>query len=136
VALLVPTSSGSIGGVSSGRPNLVGEIQGVDLGRGDVGAIADSVTRDQFLEPHGSEGSAQLRDPDLQGVHRVHRQCRVGPQPVDEQGGREDPARREKQLDQQGAFGHPRQLRRHSVHERFHRPEQMESEVFHAVPLR
>jgi DNA-binding CsgD family transcriptional regulator len=93
-----------VGCVPTGRargPDAVSEVERVHRRRVDGGAVPDSFAGDHVADPHGFEGAAQLED-DLQRVHRVDRQRRLRPQPVDEHGGRDGAAGAEEQLGEQG----------------------------------
>ena len=107
VALLELTGCGSRGRVGSCRPNFVDEVEGIDLGRVDVGAIADAVTVTssstpslQALGAASRPGSAGRSSGLPAGWPRTTAGRRAG------WPGWSGPA--PKQLDQQGAFGQPR----------------------------
>ena len=126
-------------GVRGGRargPDAVGEVEGVDRRGVDAGAVPDPFAGDDVADPHGFEGATQLGDPDLQRVHRVDRQRRLRPQPVDEHGGRDGAAGAEEELGEQGAFGGAGQLHGCTVDPDLHRPEQPESHLVHCRSLR
>ena len=104
--------------------------------RVDGGAVPDPFAGDDVADPDALEGATQLGDADLQRVHRVDRQRRLRPQPVDEHGGRNGAAGTEEELGEQGAFGGAGQLHRCTVDTDLHRPEQPEAHVVHWRSLR
>ena len=88
------------------------EVVRVDLARIDAGRGSPPLRARRGPRARRPERAPQLRDPDLQRVHRVDRQRGLRPQPVDQQRGGNGAARREQQLGQQGTFGGPGKLRR------------------------
>ena len=123
-----------VGCVRGGRArgaDAVGEVERVHRRRVDGGAVPDSFAGDDVADPHGLEGATQLGDADLQRVHRVDRQRRLRPQPVDEHGGRDGAAGAEEELGEQGAFGGAGQLHGRPVDTDLHRPEQPVPHVVH-----
>ncbi len=130
------------GAVLVGRPLVGGtglaeaglELVHVDLAWIELGPVAHTFAPDEVLQPDRPECATQLRDTDLQRVHRVHRQGGLRPQPVDQEGGGNGASWREQQLGQQGALSGPGQLRRPAGHGHLHGPEQSESHLVHVPP--
>ena len=107
-------------------PSLEG--LGVDAAGVDGRPIAAAVALHQ-VQPDGLEHPAQLGDPELERVQRIGRQRRVGPQPVDERRGRNDPATCQEQHREQGPLRRAGDLDGLAVDRRLEGAEQPEADV-------
>ncbi len=121
-----------VGCVRGGRARVadaIGEVERVHSRGVDGGAVPGRLAGDDVADPHGLEGAPQLGHANLQRVHRVDRQRRFRPQPVDEHGGRDGAAGVEEELGEQRAFGGAGKLHGCAVDTDLHRPEQPVSHV-------
>ena len=127
-----------VGGVRDGCPcaaDPVGEGNRIDRGRVDGGAVSDAFPGDDIAYTDRLQRTAELRDADLQRVHRIDRQRRLRPQPVDEHRGRDGAPRAEQELSEQCPLSGPRQLHGCAADRNLHRPEQPIAHVVHGVPI-